>query len=559
LLINPASLSLPEQDAFLAQAEGEGHGYAVRRVPGFAQPMGLTDLAGYIRSELSETSVNLIDFGAELFVFSKTYPRPVQTVGEFKQSILNQYPDAPTVVGISILYSAAFSSSMLIAKQVKEKWPNATVVCGGVLASHAYERILSHDYIDYVIRGEAELAFAEFITRLEANSPVDDITGVLSRRSLENKPVTMAPIIDNLDAIPIPAYDLLDMDLYVREGKVATMFSRGCPFKCTFCASPSVHGHGLREKSNDYILQEIGFLIDTWGIDTLVVYDDLVAANRKKFLALASDLKHFDLKIKMPNALSVAVMTEELIDALEDINLDRFQFAVESGSSYTQKHLINKRVNLNKARSLISYTKQKQEQVFINIILGVPHETRELMEETVEYCKSLEVDWVYFFSALPLPGTVMHKQFRAMGKIDDETDDWDGVRNGRRTFDTDEISAEDLESLVYDSNIQINFIQNSNIRHGRYAEAIRTFDDVVLKQYPYHVVGRYFRAAALAGLNERDRALKELKICRDWVKSEDTEALWLFDRYKDSMPMLAYQSDDHETDFDEFFSTHIAA
>ena len=287
LFINPATLTKTDQSAYLEQRDSVGHGYLVRPTIGFVQPMGILELASYVRSKIDDISIQLIDFGVELFLLSKHQDRPRMTVEYFSSSIIDRQKDIPDVVGISILFSTSYNSSMMIAELAKKKWPHAVVVIGGVAATHSYKKILTNQVVDYVIRGEAEIAFTQLVQSINSDhNNIVDIDGVIDQTKLSTGSSRMASMVDNLDDIPIPAYDLLDMDLYVKEDRVAMMFSRGCPFKCTFCASPSVHGHGIRERSNEKIKGEIAYLIDHWGIKSLTVYDDLIAANRKKFLEL---------------------------------------------------------------------------------------------------------------------------------------------------------------------------------------------------------------------------------------------------------------------------------
>jgi len=111
------------------------------------------------------------------------------------------------------------------------------------------------------------------------------------------------------------------------------------------------------------------------------------------------------------------------------------------------------------------------------------------------------------------------------------------MRLGRRVFDTPEITAEGLETLVYDTNIECNFFNNSNLKHGRYERAIKLFDRFIISLYPFHIVGRYCRALAYLGMGEKRKAEVDFKKCIDWIQTND-ESKRLFDRYGDKMVHL---------------------
>jgi radical SAM superfamily enzyme YgiQ (UPF0313 family) len=200
----------------------------------------------------------------------------------------------------------------------------------------------------------------------------------------------------------------------------------------------------IRHKSNEFIHKELKS-IKNLGFETIAIYDDLFAAKRSKFLEFEKELQQTDIvdntKFLLPNALSVAVLTEELIDAIIRMNVEYFKISIESGSQYTQSKIIKKNVNLKKTRRLLEYMRTKELPIEVNFILGFPGETKELMQETLDFIDSIDVDWVSMFSALPLPGTEMYQQFIEEGVID-ETFDWDTNRHPLRSFDTKEIGKD---------------------------------------------------------------------------------------------------------------------
>ena len=170
-----------------------------------------------------------------------------------------------------------------------------------------------------------------------------------------------------------------------------------------------------------------------------------------------------------------------------------------------------------------------------NFILGSPHETDAMRQESLDYMKTIDVNWVYVFNALPLPGSELFKEFEKV--TDMRTVDWDTVRLGLRKFDTTDIKAADLERMVYDINIDLNFFNNSNFRNGRYEIAIQLWTDFILTPFPFHVVGRYCRAMAYRKLGKEADAQKDLTDCVQWIH-ENAESRRLYERYGIQMPEL---------------------
>ncbi len=508
---------------------------SILRAPTFTMPLGLIDMAAYIREKVKGVEIQILDIGKDLHYMGKGKPTSFE---EFTEKELDKVGFTPDVIGISIGFSSAHNASRLIAKKAKQRWGKAIIICGGNHATNLYQYLLKDPYIDFVIRGEGEMPFTEFISNLKKGKRAD-ILGLFDREKAEKGIVETAKLFEDLNLLPMPAYDLLDLETYRKTVGASIMFSRGCVFRCTFCASHTVHGRRVRFKSNEKILAEFRYLVDALGFNKIIIEDDLFAADKKKFFALAEEMKKYKGRVKylLPQGLSMHILDEQIIDAITEIGIDEAAVAIESGSEYTQKHIIRKNIDLAKAKRILKYLRKKNFGVWVNFILGFPDETRELMQETIDYLKTLDVDWVFIFHALPLPGSEIYQTFVSRGIIKPESFNWDGLRLGRRTFDTPEISAKDLEKLVYDTNIEVNYFNHSNLRHKRYKRAIHVFNLIILSTHPFQIVARYCRGLAYLGLNDKKNAEQDFRDCIAWIK-KNRESARLYQEYGDRMPLL---------------------
>lgn len=550
LFINPSPMPSVEQERLLTKQP-------IGTVPDFATPIGMIEMAAYIRNQMDGVEFRLLDIAKDLHVHYLTLEQnEAVSLDGFYEKKLRELDFAPEIIGISILYSSSYKGALRLVKLAHEIWPDAIIIAGGNFATSSCNIIFRETTcIDFIFRGEAELSLAEFLQRYSSDKQNRDslaeIQGVYSREKFNNQSknnLEDSEIIQYLDLIGLPAYDLLDMDAYKRtsnklgRGAISIMNERGCPFNCSFCATGTVHGKMIRNKSNDRIMKDILYLRNDEGFKRIIIQDDLFASKRQKFVELVALICENGLDqghlFSLPNGLSVAVLTEEIVDKICAIGVDFFRVAIESGSQYTQRNIINKNVNLDKARKIINYIRTKDLPVETNFILGFPGETKELMQETVEYIDTIDVDWVHLFAALPLPGTKLFYQFADLGVIDPATFDWDMSRYPLRNFDTAEISAKELAELVYDVNIHTNFFKNKNIRHGRYQRAIDTFNEMVLTKYPFHIPARYSRSVAYAGLGNQEHAVEDLEKCVELIRTNQ-EALKLWNRYGKEMPLLS--------------------
>ena len=535
-----------EQRLFLNEGE-------TSRLPDFSVPIGILDLAAYIEKHVDDICIELLDFAADLHkVFRNNEIRKNSDLNldKFYKSEIESVSMEPDIVGISILFSTSYYSSLELVKLAREKWPNALLIVGGNHASAYYQEMLESSYIDLVFMGEAEIPLVQFLREFQASHGKVNtgIQGVYDREKASNCsgcPETAA-MLENLDEIGLPAYKLLDLDFYLStsnrldEGSMNTMWSRGCFFKCTFCVTSVVHGRRVRDKSNEFIVEELKH-IKSLGFKTITIYDDLFAAKPKKFLKLEKELEQVGIvdntKFLIPNALNVMVLNEEVIDAIARMNVEYFRVAIESGSQYTQNKIIKKHINLKKAQKLLKYMRTKDLPIEVNFIIGFPGETKDLMQETIDFIDTIDVDWVLIFSALPLPGTELYQQFIDEGVIDQKTFDWDMNRMPLRDFDTKEIGKEELTQLVYDINIYCNFFNNSNVREGRYERAIMSFNTHVIKRYPFHVVGLYCRAIVYQKMGEQEKSEQDFQKCVELIK-DDERSTKMYQRYFHRMELL---------------------
>ena len=555
LLVNPSPMPMLDLESFLDKTPE-------KRVPTFETPLGLLELAAYVRKQISNINIALLDIAVDLHkIYLSGDVTPKMSVEQFIRSEIDAVNWVPDIVGISIMFTNSHKNSLKIAEMVKKKWNDSIVICGGHQATNCCDHFLSNPNIDYVVRGEGELSFVEFLKKYRDTTKQSrdiNISGIYNRQKLKNatNKNELSPMIDDLDDIPMPAYDLLDIDFYRKnsniknKGAIHIMWSRGCPFKCTFCASHSVHGRAMRFKSNDKIIMALHHLIEDLNFEKVWVEDDLFAKNKKKFLELEDRIRTngWHGKIGIRNGLSVKIIDEKTIDVVCDMGINQITLNIESGSPYTQEHIIKKNVPLAKAKRLIQYARTKDMEIDIPIILGFPGETLELMQESINFAYSIDVDWIHFLCASPLPGSEMFEQFVEMGVIDPETYDWDS-RWQHRDFDTPEITGEKLTQLAYDTHIDRNFFNNNNLKHGRYKRAISYFTRRVIDRYPFQIVAIYCRGLAYVGLGEKKGAVEDFKKCAGLIHSSEENtngkavgdlqnAKQLFDRYGDRMPYL---------------------
>lgn len=513
-------------------------------------PLSIMTIAGWCRQELPTANIEVIDFMAELHKFiSNTLILPTD-FNSFATGHLLKNSFTPDYIGISVSSSNGYNANLKLLAICKQLFPNSKIIIGGMHATTFTKSFIGKAGVDYIIRGAGDIAFTDLLKCLIKNQSPLHIAGVVN--STDNI-ASLSPPLTDLDAIPQYPYDLIDMEYLItkddtspimqegaRTGMVMT--SRGCPFTCTYCSASQIHSRKVAFHTVERVIKEIKYLLDTFKINQICIMDDLFGANKKLFFNLfkAIDEEKLKFKIVIPAGLSLKLYNQEMLDILIAHGVESAYFPLESGSQYVQDHIINKHIKLSEAIKLIKYAKDKKLFTGINIVIGSPNETKDMMYETYQFLKKLPVDWIQFFSAYPYPGTEMTNILLNRQDLTEDTliNIWDTSTQGfkKRSFDTVEIKGEELAELVYDFNIQLNFFNNYNMRVGDFITPVTKFSKII-ERYPYHIIAILCRAKCYYEQNLIDNAEQDIEDAVTTIK-QSKESEQMFTKYRDNIIRL---------------------
>ncbi|MFH1623700.1 MAG: radical SAM protein, partial [Pseudomonadota bacterium] len=195
----------------------------------------------------------------------------------------------PDLVGVSSA-TPNFKGAQKMGLLAREE-TEAVIVVGGVHASALPEEVLKrYPQFDLVVIGEGEETMLELCNALEEGNPgLEDIRGLMLRKDGTFYRTPPRPLMQDLDGIPFPARDLVDLDLYrpqvhlYRGRKSATMItSRGCPAKCTFCATEVTMGTRFRSNRPEYVVSEMEHLVNDYGVQDIIIVDDTFTINPRR-------------------------------------------------------------------------------------------------------------------------------------------------------------------------------------------------------------------------------------------------------------------------------------
>jgi len=392
-----------------------------------APPLGISYIAAVLEKRGIE--VKIIDGSA------------LEMSWEELENEISKY--SPDVIGVTAL-TPTIIQGLKTAEIAKKTCPEAYVVLGGYHPTFTYNELLKNDFIDIIIYGEGEYTMLELVETIEKGGDLSKVKGIVTRK-FKTPP---RPIIEDLDEIPFPARHLLPMDKYkILNMKLSTgtmISGRGCPHRCSFCSSSAMHGHKLRMRSADNIVDEMEHLIDVHDSEMIAFMDDTFTMNRKRVEEVCDEIKERDLDFYWGCTARVDTLSKKLLQKMKDSGCITVFLGVESAD---QQHLdkLNKRITLDRIRRTFELTRELDVRTIASAVLGMPGDTRQSIEKTINFVKSLNPSYAVFSLATPYPGTDFYIKASKQNLI--KVNDWSKYTLLSPVLETVDCSLEELKNL----------------------------------------------------------------------------------------------------------------
>ncbi len=386
------------------------------------------------------------------------------------------------------------------ATQLSRKYrPDAKIILGGGYPTLFPEHALQRHNIDAAAIGEGETTLLHLVNKynnrhdpdFDEKFPPGAYATINRDKEITHNPTTQ--FIDMKD-LPIPAWDKLNIDKYFEKSGDRLLpieGSRGCPYGCTYCCTYLSWGKKVRYKPVDNLLDEMTQTRKKHNIHILHFNDDNLGFKKKwliEFLNRAMN-QNFDFKFSASN-YSVKHMDEEIIDLLVKV-YGPGQFvglAVETGCPSMQKQ-INKNLDFDKIREVVKIMKEKKLHVHLHWMVGFPNETIEQIQRTFAFARELRAHSNQFLTVTPYPGTKLFKEAEKSGLLNIPETDFDKYDNRRSEYlKSDEWNYKLLQEMIYDANIEINFLNHPQLDIPDQIDEFKTYLTDLLKRLPDHII-----------------------------------------------------------------------
>ena len=287
------------------------------------------------------------------------------------------------VYGLSSICSS-YPLSLRLAQEIRRLNPDTRIILGGPQAS-VVDVATMHAFpcIDIIVRGEADDTFPALLHHLDNGlTEWEKLPGITFRRGDEVIRNPNAPVVENLDRLPLPAFDL---DLRIRDrGGVHLEIGRGCPFACTFCSTNDFFRRNFRLKSPATMVRDITSLQKKYGLNYFSLVHDMYTIDRKKVVAFCDEILGSGEKFTWGCSARTDCIDDELLQLMASAGCTGIFFGIETGSQRLQ-HVINKKLDLDEARQRIAAADRNGIQTTVALIAGFPEETRDDLRETIHF------------------------------------------------------------------------------------------------------------------------------------------------------------------------------
>tara|TARA_B100000029_G_scaffold500157_1_gene571468 strand:+ start:2122 stop:3771 length:1650 start_codon:yes stop_codon:yes gene_type:complete len=335
-------------------------------------------------------------------------------LGEFRQKVLEYQPDF-------LIYSVVedcFTQTLSLMDQIKDL--DIPHLVGGVYPTAAPETCISHELINCIGLGEGEHIILDMSEAVRCGKDYRRINGIWFKEHDQVIKNPRGPLVA-INKGQEPDFSLFDESRFNRPmgGRIFRTIPiesyRGCPFTCTYCNSPmqvslareAELGNFLRTKTMNVLKDEITRTVELYDPEFLYFIDDSFTARKQSDIFDFCDM-YEEFKIPFWFNTRPETCTLEMLQRLKEVGAYRISFGIESGNEQFRRKVLTRNVSNKKLKDAFDVIAQSGVAFSLNLIIGLPGETRELVMDTVEFCRTIYgFDTVTVSIFTPYAGTVL--------------------------------------------------------------------------------------------------------------------------------------------------------
>jgi len=364
---------------------------------------------------------------------------------------------APAVI-VMETSTPSLGNDLEIAAKLKQQFGQVIIIFTGIHFQLEQETFLSDNpVVDYAVYGEYETSVLHLLQHLTSTFAVPDLKDIGNLIYRENNRIIKNPAakLVEINTLPWPQREDFPWENYIDtvcgldRPQLQVLTTRGCPYGCIFCVWPQLvyQGRSYRMRSPKDVVDEIEANFNKHPYKSFYIDDDTFNISPKHVIGIARQLKKRDMQNISWGAMCRAdLMNEEILTELRAAGLYSVKYGVESASQEVIND-IDKKLDLEKVYQMVELTKSLGIKVHLTFTFGLPNDTRETINETIELACRLPNDSVQFSIATPFPGTAMYRLYDRKGWI--TTKDWKNYNGSAQAVSrTERFSGEQLQEFI---------------------------------------------------------------------------------------------------------------
>ncbi|MBA7519880.1 Anaerobic magnesium-protoporphyrin IX monomethyl ester cyclase [subsurface metagenome] len=368
-------------------------------------PYGLLCLTAIL--EQSGYSVDLRDY--------QTYKcKDPWEIGYF----LDFLDNSSDVIGFTT-YSFNLPFILKALEQLKIDYPEKIIILGGIGVSGVHTELINNfPFIDFIVRGEGDFIILNLLYALEHKKNLEDVNGITFRENSKIKITPNRKRITNLDQLPLPAFHKIDFSQYLMPN---IMFSRGCPYECTFCDVAPYWDKKNSKKSIPRFLEEITILNETYSQNKIGIVDDTFVLNEKRVTEFCKALRNENLDIEWGCYGRVDLMNIRIIKEMTESGCIKIYYGIESGNDDVLQKM-KKGFSIHQALKVINTSLKYFDQVQTSFVWGFPFESLEQFHDTLFTMMFLAKEGAAIKAVIltPFPHSTLYKEFKHTLKFSED-------------------------------------------------------------------------------------------------------------------------------------------
>lgn len=301
------------------------------------------------------------------------------------------------------------------AAWIKQAMPELLLVSGGTHPTLAPEQVAQSPHLDVICVGEGEDALRELADRVAAGESFDTVQNLWVRRGGEWVRNELRPLVHDLDRLPFPDREVFDSGALLQSsgGWVDLMAGRGCPYQCSYCSNPALQkryrglGNYVRFRSVANVLAEIAALAQRYPVKTLNFQDDTFTLDRHWTREFCQEYR---AQFRFPFWINTRVehLTDEVVAALAGARCRGVRIGIESGDEQVRRDILKRRMSNAEIEEAFKRLRRHGLLIYTCNMLGVPGETPDKVQRTIELNRRLEPDDLQFSVFYPYPMTELY-------------------------------------------------------------------------------------------------------------------------------------------------------